>query len=77
MNIWSFIYMAIALILIITEKTMMKYYILYCFMICSILAQSIIFGSNLTKNSDPYPDEDELEIMNKRFDIPWYKKNMV
>ena len=74
MNIWSFIYMAISLRLIITEKTMMKYYRLYCFMICSILLQSIIFVSNINKNTDPYPDEEELDLMNKKFNIPWYKK---
>ena len=74
MNIWSFIYMTISLRLIVTEKTMMKYYRLYCFMIVSILNQSIIFVSNINKNTDPYPDEEELEIMNRKFNIPWYKK---
>jgi hypothetical protein len=74
MNIWSFIYMAISLRLIIAEKSMMKYYRLYCFMICSILVQSVIFVSNINKNTDPYPDEKELEKMNQIFNLPWYKK---
>ena len=75
LNIWSFIYMLFALFLIITTKSMMKYYFLYCFLIATILLQSVLFVSNLQIYTDPNPDEEALSIMNRKFHIPWYKKN--
>ena len=72
MNIWSIIDMIISLLLICTEKSMMKYYILYCFLIISILIQISIFISNLHINIDPYPDEDIIAKMNEVLKIPWY-----
>ena len=75
LNIWSFIYMLFALYLILTSRSMQKYYVLYCFIIVTILLQSIIFVSNLHLNTDPNPDKDAINIMNNRFHIPWYKKN--
>ena len=74
LNIWSFVYMLFALYLILTEKTMKKYYVLFCFLIATIILQSIIFVSNLHENTDPYPDKVAIKIMNDYFHIPWYKK---
>ena len=76
LNIWSFVYMFFALFLIISEKSMMKYYFLYCFIIATILLQSILFVSNLHLQTDPNPDEEAILIMNRKFHIPWYKKNV-
>ena len=82
MNVWSFIYMVISLILIITEKTMIRYYRLYCYMISSLFVQSLIFVSNIQKNTDPNinrnidqqpnPILDILKEMEKNFGIPIY-----
>ena len=76
LNIWSFVYMFLALFLIITERSMMKYYFLYCFIIATILLQSVLFVSNLQLQTDPNPDEEAILIMNRKFHIPWYKKNV-
>ena len=75
LNIWSLIYMMFALYLILTQKSMMKFYVLYCFILATILLQSILFVSNLNKKTDPNPDEELILIMDKTFNIPWYKKN--
>ena len=74
MNIWSFIYMIISFILIKTEKSIMKYYKLFCFLLFSTLIQSIIFISNLQINIHPHPLEQILSKMNERFKIPWYSQ---
>ena len=76
MNFYSLIYMVISIIFIMTEKRMIKFYILYCFMILSTVVQSIIFVSNIQESTDPYPDEDILREMNDRFNIPWYRKKI-
>ena len=64
--------MIISILLIKTEKSMMKYYKLYCFLIFSILIQTLIFISNLHINIDPYPDNDIIIKMNEVLNIPWY-----
>ena len=76
LNIWSFVYMILALYLIVTERSMMKYYFLYCFIIATILLQSIIIISNLNSKTDPKVDEEYIKIMNDFFLIPWYKKRL-
>jgi len=76
LNIWSFVYMILALFLIVTERSMMKYYFLYCFIIATILLQSIIIISNLNIKTDPKADEEYIKIMNDFFSIPWYKKRL-
>ena len=73
LNIWSLIYVIYAIYLILTKKTMKKYYILYCFVICSIIVQLSLFVSNLQKGTDPSADKADLEIMSKTFILPWYK----
>ena len=76
MNVWSFIYMIISLLYIIRDKTMMRYYILYCFIIFSIFIQTAIFISNIQKNTDPNPDVDLLEEIENQFKIPWYRNRL-
>ena len=72
LNIWSIIYIIYSTYLILSRKTMKKYYILYCFIISSIIVQISIFISNLQKSTDPNADSD-IEIMDRTFSIPWYK----
>ena len=76
LNAWSFIYIIISINLILTAKTMKKYYHIFCFTIIALFAQLIVFISNLNKNTDPNRDEAALEIINKTFNIPWYKGNI-
>ena len=75
LNIWSYVYIIFAIYLIYSDKSMQKYYVLYCFIISTILLQSLIFVSNLHMNTDPNPDEEAINIMNRKFHIPWYRKN--
>ena len=72
LNIWSFIYIIIAVYLIIVKKTMMKYYVIFCFTIFATFVQLITFISNLDKETDPTPDEDILKIIYDRLKLPWY-----
>ena len=74
LNVWSIIYVIISLYFILTQKSMKKYYYLYCFLISSIILQASIFVSNLQKNIDPSPDNVYIGIMEKTFNLPWYKK---
>ena len=73
MNIWSFVYLIISLILIITKKKMIKFYLLYCFIIFSTLIQAILFVSNIQKSTEPNPDYELLNDLSLKFNIPWYK----
>ena len=73
LNIWSLVYIIYAIYLILTKKTMQKYYVLYCFVISSIMIQLSLFVSNLQKNTDPNPDLIDIDIMEKTFKLPWYK----
>ena len=75
LNLWSFIYISIAIYLISTQKSMIKYYLLFCFIILSIFIQVIIFISNIQEEIDPTPDEYILKVINERLNIPWYKKS--
>ena len=81
LNIWSFIYMIFSLFLILTKKSMKKYYILFSFIIFSIILQNAIFVSNIRKETDPghfsykndYDDDiDILEIIKKKLGFHWY-----
>ena len=75
LNIWSFIYLAISIYFILTKKTMMKYYILFCFIIFAIFIQVIIFISNIKEEIDPTPDKEILEVIKQKLNIPWYQKS--
>ena len=72
LNIWSFIYLSIAIYLIIAQKTMMKYYKIFRFIIYSIFSQIIIFISNINEDIDPSP-ENTLDVIKVTLNIPWYQ----
>ena len=74
LNIWSFIYMLYSLFLILTPKSIKKYYILFCFLIVSIIGQNIIFATNININTDPGKSERMCNIMESSLNIPWYKR---
>ena len=74
LNIWSFIYMIVALYFILSKKSMKKYYHLFCFIIFSIILQSLIFISNLKEETDPSKNKEMLVIIKNTLDIPWYDK---
>ena len=73
MDIWSFVYIIITLILITTKKSMYKFYILYCFLFISTFIQSTLFVSNIQKSTEPNADLEILRDLNKKFNVPWYK----
>ena len=80
LNIWSFIYMIFSLFLILTKKSMKKYYFLFCFIIFSIILQNTIFVSNIRKETDPgqfsdKDDDEDIDILGtikKKVGFPWY-----
>lgn len=76
MNIWSFIYILISIYLISAKKTMMKYYVIFCFTISATFIQLIIFISNLQKDTDPRPEIESknniFDVIKERLKIPWY-----
>ena len=72
LNIWSFVYMIFSLFLILTKKTINKYYFLFCFLITSIIFQNSIFVSNIRMETDPGKSEKMIGIINSTLDIPWY-----
>ena len=72
LNIWSFIYISISIYLIKVEKTMMKFYFIFCFIIFAIFLQVIIFVSNIKEEIDPSPDREILDIIKNTLYIPWY-----
>ena len=74
LNIWSFIYMLYSLYLILTQKSIKKYYNLFCFLIVSIICQNIIFATNININTDPGKSKRMCNIMESSLNIPWYKK---
>ena len=73
LNLWSFVYIIISIILISTPKTIQKYYYIFCFIILIFFAQLIVFISNLNKRTDPDPDMNILNILKETFNIPWYE----
>ena len=73
MDVWSFVYIIISLILITTKKAMFKFYILYCFLFITTLLQSILFVSNIQRSTEPNPDIEILRELNRKFNVPWYK----
>ena len=74
LNIWSFIYMLFSLILILTKKSIRKYYLLFCFLLVAIIFQNIIFVTNIKYETDPGKTEDILNIIKNTLNIPWYVK---
>ena len=77
MDVWSFVYLIYSIILITTKKAMIKFYVLYCFMFCSTLIQSLLFVSNIQKSTEPNPNIDLLKDLSIKFNVPWYKHGRV
>ena len=73
LNLWSFVYIAISIYLLSVQKTIKRYYYIFCLIICIFFLQLILFISNLNKNTDPTPDETILNILKETFNIPWYE----
>ena len=74
LNIISFIYLIYSAYLTGCKKTMMKFYVLYCFLLVLILVQSIIYLSNISEKTCPHPNIDLLIILKNKLNIPWYNK---
>ena len=72
LNIWSFVYMIFALYLILTKKSIEKYYFLFCFLIAAIIFQNGIFVSNIRMETDPGQSQKILKIIKETLNIPWY-----
>ena len=72
LNILSFIYFIYFAFLTITEKSMIKFYILYCVLLFLIIVQSVIYITNISEDTCPRPNSDLFNILNKRLSIPWY-----
>ena len=76
LNIISFIYLIYSAYLTKTRKTMMKFYILYCFLLVSIFFQSIIYISNISEKTCPRPNKILLDILREKLKIPWYSNHL-
>ena len=76
LNIWSFIYMIFSLFLILTKKSVRKYYSLFCFIIVSIIFQNFIFVTNIRLETDPSKSEEILSYIRDTLGIPWFEKYM-
>ena len=74
LNIWSFIYMLFSLFLILTKKSIKKYYFLLCFLIAAIIFQNSIFVSNIRMETDPGKSQEILDTISNTLKIPWYKE---
>ena len=72
LNILSFIYLIYSAYLTGGKKTMMKFYVLYCFLLVLILVQSIIYISNISEKTCPDLNLDLLELLKNQLNIPWY-----
>ena len=76
LNIWTFVYLIFTLYLIITEKTMWKYFILSCFIYATIIIQSLLFLSNLTPEIAHREDEEDnkiFDLIKLKIGFPWYQ----
>ena len=56
---------------------MIKFYILYCFIISSTMLQLLTFVSNIQKSTKPFPNLDLLKELSVKFNVPWYKHGKV
>ena len=76
LNVWSILYILISIYLILSTKTMRKYYYVFCFTIVAVFAQLIVFLTNLNQKTDPTPDKKVLKIIKDTFNIPWYNEDL-
>ena len=73
LNILSFIYLIYSAYLTKTKKTMMKFYVLYCFLLALIFIQSIIYITNISDKTCPRPNDELLALLEEKLSIPLYK----
>ena len=73
-NIWSFIYIILIIILLFKRKNINKIYILFIVIISSISIQSLIFISNMKPNTLPKMDIEILIILKYTLSIPIFAK---
>ena len=76
LNILSFIYLIYLFYLTKTAKTMMKFYVLYCFLLISIFIQSWTYISNISDKTCPRPNSELLQILKEQLNIPWYVNDL-
>ena len=75
LNIYTFIYLLVTFFLIVTKKTMFKYYLLYIFIYIGIIVQSIFFLLNISDKTSPKTkDKNIFEYLNNTLSIPIYKE---
>ena len=76
LNVYTFVYFFVTFLLIITKKSMFKYYLLYIFMYFGIVVQSIFFLMNINDKTSPREqDENLFQCLNTTMSIPLYKEH--
>ena len=76
LNVYTFVYIFVAILLISTKKTMFKYYLLYIFIYLAIVVQSIFYILNITTETSPREkDKDLFNALNQTMSIPLYKEH--
>ena len=73
LSIWTFIYLLISFYLIISQRSMWKFYIVYCFILISISIQSLIYITNINSNISQRINDDLSKLINKTFHFPLYE----
>ena len=74
LNIWTFIYLAITILIIFTKKTMFRFYLLYCFIFFGLTIQCIFFILNINpKSSIKTIDTSIYQVTSQSMNIPIYK----
>ena len=73
LSIWTFIYLLIAFYLIISKKTMWKFYILYCFILASISFQSLLYITNINSNTSKRINKEITILLKEILNFPLYE----
>ena len=74
LNIWTFIYLSITIIIIFRKKTMYRFFVLYCFIFLGLIIQSIFFILNInTKSSIKTIDDSIYNVTSQALNIPIYR----
>ena len=73
LNTLSFFYFIYFVYLTTTDKTMIKFYILYCVLLILIIVQSVIYITNISEATSPRPNIELFKILDEKLNIPWYQ----
>ena len=76
LNVLSFLYFIYFAYLTTTKKTMIKFYNLYCLLLILIIIQSVIYITNISKDTSPKVNEKLLKILEENLSIPWYHNRL-